>query len=402
MVCALSAPGPVPGESAESIGCDEDGFASVLAALVGATTPDPSNQVVPGSVAPVESAEILGDLTAESGATDWRRVGVGEDEIPPPGIVGVPSSDRTDTTVHDAPVRAVLELRSEVTGRGLDTQAARWSDPPGPVNEAREPAQDGRTVSAMVAPIMGDVGHAVLESLVADRTEAVAADLAEGTVPLAESESDVSQPPPSDSPSGDRNPAADAWGSPIDRDSAPDAHLDDRSSIAVEETVGSDVADDVRPLGPPARVEPSTDRVSLPDSQADVHSTSNAVADPMTGARIEARVASIREVAEWLEGVGLESTPGEMRIEIPDGEGELVVRVTFVNGRLEVDASGSEGSLPERWLDDLRRELEARNFDLAGHRQRREGRSGRGDESGAPADAHTSRRDRDPRPGVLL
>jgi hypothetical protein len=394
MVSAVSGSGAVPAES-DGLGWDEDGFASILASLVGATTPDAS--VEPAPLSPLEeSGDAPVGSESEPGATDEAGVGTAVRGDGPP---------TSGTHADAAPVAVnggVLEPPPEVAGSRLLPNPPESPGSLGTGHETPTLAKDASVVPDMDALIVGDVGHAWIGTVALDRMEVVAPAVSGAAIPVVEPASDASLPLESAGVSADRGEFVDPRRFANKSEPAPDVQLEDQSSLAIDESAGSDVADGVRPPEPLVRFEQASGHTPPADTRSEVGTPTDPASDPVIGAETDARVASIREVMEWLEGVGLESTPGEMRVEIPDGDGELVVRVTVVDGRLEIAAAGSEGNLPERWLDDLRRELDARGFDFAGRRQGREGEVRRGDESGTAADAGPPRNDRRARPGVLL
>lgn len=382
MVSAVSGPGAVRGET-DGLGGDEDGFASILASLVATSTPQSSGAVAASSV-PGRGTSPEPDVVAES-EPDAGAAGVEADRQGAPRPDTIPLSTRVPA--DGAPIDSGDGVGSQSTSAG-PTLGSDGPEPPDSHDQRQAVSVTGaRSDSSLEAPIAAAVEQAVTGDIASDRVHAGAPAASPATTP-------VGAPIPSQTGSGDlsadHGEVVDSGSPGIGSEPAPEGHAGEISP-GVEESIGSDGADDSNP--PPG--------IAPPIDHAEDGAPTDLVSVSGTGADTEARVESIREVVEWLEGIGLESTPGEMRIEIPDGEVELIVRVTVVDGLLEIEAAGADGTVPEGWLEDLRRELDARGFDFAGRRQSPPDPPGRGDRSGAAPESNPTRR-ATPRPGVLL
>src|SRR5690606_2013814 len=96
----------------------------------------------------------------------------------------------------------------------------------------------------------------------------------------------------------------------------------------------------------------------------------------------------IDRIEEWLEQTG-GVEPTTISLELPDPDGELVVRVALRDGQLELSVIRADGEAPDWFIDRLEEALTAHGFEMAGDRQRR---SDTGEAPDQPAPATSPRR----------
>ncbi|MEX1004697.1 MAG: hypothetical protein WD990_08325 [Acidimicrobiia bacterium] len=391
MVPTVSGPDNAPATPTHGGGRDEDAFASIFATLVGAAPPVPIGEIpttVPGRsgqhrpAAIPEFAEAIPE--APDAAAGEPGTFMAEDVA---GPLVTPPSQR-----HSSPVSPEVVAQPKIFGPILA----------GGSLEARvaPPIADSNPTSRSVASAAGDASHAMIGDGPLDESILVAPAVAEAATPTEMPFDTLGSVTPGTVRDDPEGPAVSP---PLE------APVEDQSSVEVDGSIASDAVEDTgsgspKPVVRLIEASPDLERPAglAEGRETEIDAPTEVVSDSVTGTDTAARVASIREVVEWLEGRGLDSTPGEMRVEIPDGEGELIVRVTMVDGRVELDASGTDDSLPERWLDDLRRELDARGFDFAGSRQRRQEQTGQRGDTHVAVETNSLRRHGDSRPGVLL
>lgn len=96
----------------------------------------------------------------------------------------------------------------------------------------------------------------------------------------------------------------------------------------------------------------------------------------------------IDRIEEWLEQTG-GVEPTTISLELPDPDGDLLVRVALRDGQLELSVIRADGEAPAWFIDRLEEALTGHGFEMAGHRHRQSGSDEAPDQ---PAPAPSPRR----------
>lgn len=140
------------------------------------------------------------------------------------------------------------------------------------------------------------------------------------------------------------------------------------NTAAVEEVTDAEPVDRARPVSPP--MEPSRPEAARSQSSSAVEAPageSGGVADvdlPDLGFVVD-------RIEEWMERTG-GSEPTTIALELPDPDGDLLVRVGLRDGRLELNVVRPGGEAPTWLVDQLDEALARHGFEMAGDRHRRE------------------------------